>query len=320
MQPIGGFIGLEFKGGTGSYHPDALSLVSGRSCFNYFLLENSPSRVYVPFYTCDALLEPLIANKISFDFYAINENLEPVFNKKLIHGKEYLVYINYFDIKNKTTLELEKKYNDALIIDNTQGFFNRKYTMASASFNSCRKFFGVPDGGYLYLKKNIKRDFTKNNQYLYEHLISRAIDKEDVYYQQFKENEKIVGTCEIKGMSTLSEKILTHTDYALCRQKRIQNFQFLHEHLSDHNQLNIDMESVGTPHYYPFLPARFIDKKKLISQKLFIPILWRSLLARDIEGFNWEKQFTENLLPLPIDQQYEMKDMAIVIEKLMTFL
>src|SRR5580692_3793644 len=119
-ESIGGFIGLEMGPEKESFHPKAIALSTGRACFNLLLTENEPSKVYVPFYTCNSLLEPLLLNNIPYEFYPINHELDPLLDKIRIGGDEYFLYINYFDIKNNTALKLEKKFGSNLIIDNTQ--------------------------------------------------------------------------------------------------------------------------------------------------------------------------------------------------------
>ena len=45
-----------------------------------------------------------------------------------------------------------------VIIDNAQAFYS-KHQDRAYSFNSARKFFGVPDGAYLFGKAKLKKRF-----------------------------------------------------------------------------------------------------------------------------------------------------------------
>ena len=84
---IGGFIELEFYNGKEIYHPKALALANGRACFNLFLKIYKPKKIYLPYYTCNTLIDPLLLTKTPYEFFEIDKNLDPEFHQKL---KNYL--------------------------------------------------------------------------------------------------------------------------------------------------------------------------------------------------------------------------------------
>lgn len=145
---IGGFFGLENSKTENYYHKNAYALSNGRTCFNVILQNAKPLKVYVPFYCCNSLLEPLIENRIEYIFYSINDKLEPEYLPE-VSKEELLVYINYFGLKNDIAKKLADRYKMNIVIDNTHSYFSYGYRSAW-SFNSSRKFFGVPDGAFLY--------------------------------------------------------------------------------------------------------------------------------------------------------------------------
>jgi hypothetical protein len=317
ITPIGGFIGLELFPKNFTYHEAATPLSNARACFNLLLQKLKPTKVYLPYYCCKELKQPLIINNVPHAFYHLDHILNPVFTKGL-KPTELFLYINYFDIKNKAVSDIEKKFKTQLIVDNTQAFFQRQYKFAS-SFNSCRKFFGVPDGGYLYTRNKIKSKFPTNTQYNFDFLISRALENGKVYYAQFLENEK-KQTSDIKMMSHLTSKILSQIDYGECRIRRLENFNFLHEYFSIINKLKIDMASVGVPQYYPLLLEKPIPKTKLIEEKLYIPTLWPEISKLPKNKAIWEIELAKDLLPLPVDQSYSLKHMRRVIKIIKKYL
>ena len=77
MKPIGGFLPLELPPPAAPYHVDAAALASGRACWHAILRSCRPSRVLVPFYVCDAVLQPLYATGTSFTFYPITDAFAP---------------------------------------------------------------------------------------------------------------------------------------------------------------------------------------------------------------------------------------------------
>jgi len=104
MRPIGGYFELELSRGPFRYH-EAAAFKSGRSALFYLLSQLRPENVYIPFYTCNALLEPFLQSGVKFTFYEIDETLSP---RKLpeLQANEYFLYINYFDLKRKKVKEL----------------------------------------------------------------------------------------------------------------------------------------------------------------------------------------------------------------------
>ena len=62
MSPIGGFLPLEIAAGAEPYHAGAVALASGGACWHVILRTCRPRRVLLPFYVCDAVLEPLLAS------------------------------------------------------------------------------------------------------------------------------------------------------------------------------------------------------------------------------------------------------------------
>src|SRR4028118_266146 len=96
-KTIGGFFGLEESGRADRspvYHSEALALSAGRACMNFICKKVQAKVIYLPFYCCDALIQPLLENKIAYKFYAVDANFEISDYIKLGAG-EFIVYINY---------------------------------------------------------------------------------------------------------------------------------------------------------------------------------------------------------------------------------
>ena len=76
-KPIGGYPELGLNKFTG-YHDEALHLNTGRNCLEYILRANEYKKIYLPFYICEAIFEPVNKLDIKFDYYHIDEKLDPV--------------------------------------------------------------------------------------------------------------------------------------------------------------------------------------------------------------------------------------------------
>lgn len=308
MKPVGGYFELELTKGGYAYHQVPYTFKSGRSALHYILQVCKPTLVYVPFYTCNALLQSFEAAGVAFRLYNINEQLEPVTLPELAND-EYFLYINYFGLKNAAVNELSKKYGRQLIVDCTQAFFTKGNGL-SWFFNSCRKFFGVPDGAYLYPPDTVKIAVieSRNEAYTLEHLVKRFNGHTQEGYAAFKENEQLCGP-EIKGMSALTEYLLSQINYTEVIARRRANFERLHYTFKNLNQLAIKTEGECVPMVYPLLTEDPIDRNVLYQNGIYIPTFWAEVNEGNNKGFETEPKLAEQLLPLPIDHRYNDADM-----------
>jgi len=315
MKPIGGFFELETGAPRGAYHSDALALTNGRTCLNFLLQQTRPRKVYLPYYTCDSLIQPIVLLGIPYEFYAIGHDLEPMAIS--VGEDERLVYINYFGLHNAAVARLAQQYGSRLIVDNTQAFFE-KGMPGIASFNSARKFFGVPDGGYLY--GGTGPDYAAPNADIRcDHLIHRLLGKQSQAYAEYAAAEAAQG-CDVQGMSVVSARLLDSVDYAAAAQKRRRNFGVYQDRLGSLNQFACSMDPGAVPFCYPLLLKNAFPRERLFAQNIFVPTLWNEVRHRIHQGFLFEKQLAQNLLPLPLDQRYDEADCLRVVDAVLEIL
>jgi hypothetical protein len=312
---IGGFFELELPAKGTLYHDAALALANGRVCFKVLLERVKPSKVYLPYFCCDSLLLPLAELHIPYEFYAVNKSFDPIV-PLLLHDSELLVYINYFGLKTQTARKISKLFGEQLVIDNTQAFFEESYG-SSWAFNSTRKFFGVPDGGFLYSPRFFEDKYTPNTQIVTEHLWLRLFGKQEEAFVNYQLSEA-TQTLEVKGMSNMSKQILHTVDFSAVARIRKKHYRQLDRALRQFNQLpHLLMELVpsAVPFCYPLLLKAPIDKTLFQDNKIFLPTIWEEVLSRDTEGgYSYEKMVAQNLLPLPIDHRLNEQDIQRLIE------
>lgn len=318
MNEIGGFFELELNQGK-ELHSSALKLNLGRTSFEYILRAKNVEKVYLPYYTCDVMLEPLKKLSIKYEFYHINNNLEPVFNYKFIKGNDFFIYNNYFGLKDGFIHEISNKVKN-LIIDNAQAFFSKPIPGVD-TFYSPRKFFGVPDGAYLYTESRLNMELQKDvSNRRINHLIGRIEFGAEENFKTFRENDAILSGQSIKKMSNLTHRLLKNINYSKASGIRKKNFFQLHEYLRRTNQIKIDLGYELIPMIYPFLISNgFQLKKELIRKKIFVATYWPNVLGI-ISKDSWEYYLTKNLIALPIDQRYSEKEMSKIIENLEEYL
>lgn len=313
MTPLGGFFELEIPGhGRGHYHPMSQGVPSGRAGFGVILDAVKPETVHVPFYACDSLLAPLRERGIPARFYGLDDRLEPAVELAPAPG-ELAVYVDYFGLKGPFAAGLHRRLESRLVLDLVQAFFARPPAGARA-FNSARKWFGVPDGGYV-LGAEPPLDAPRNDGVRFEHLVNRLLGHQERAFREFREAEAAVEHRPWR-MSLLSERLLSAVDYAAVARARRQNFAALARQLASENALSLEMPDDVVPFCYPFLPSRAIDRARLHARGIFVPTFWPDVLARARAGFELERRLARDLLPLPVDHRLTPDDCDAIVEVL----
>lgn len=310
-KEIGGYFGLELKN-KGEYYPDAIKLNSGRNCFKYIIISQNISKVYLPYYIDMGMKEDSIRELTKIEFYHINQNFEIEEDIKL-KKNEKLLYVNYYSLKNKYIKKLIDIYGTQLIIDNTQSFFSPPEEGIDTIYSLDSKFFGVQSGGYLFTKNLLNIELEQDYSYdRITHLIGRLDKSAKDFYDEYKISMKKRYNQPIKHMSKLTEHILQSIDYDHIKMVREKNFNYIHNYLKNRNELILDQFNISGPFTYPFLIKKDGMREILIENRIYIPTYWQYLL--DIEGPNeWEKKLSKYLLPIPIDQRYNLNDMQRII-------
>jgi hypothetical protein len=313
MKYIGGFLELELPRGQGSWHPDAIALSTGRACLAAILRHVKPRMVRMPFYLCDALLSPVLEAGIRLEFYRLDEQLRPVRLRTPGPG-ELLVAINYFGLQAAMIRTFADRFGDRLVADNTQAFFE-KPAPGQWAFYSARKFFGVPDGAYLYSAEALDLRPLPNPTSDIRHLVNRLVGRQQTGYRQVRRFEQKMDG-RIRRMSVLSERLLSAMDSPEARRRRRENYRFLHRKLAKHNLFDAALPADAIPFCYPLLLDRPIDRWLLARHRLYVPTLWEDVWRRRTPGFAVERRFARNLLPLPIDQRYGPENMEDALQRL----
>ena len=313
--PIGGFFELELRKKEKFIHSDGILLSSCRNALEYVLRSLGDIRhLWIPFYTCEVILAPLTKLNIGYSFYHIDECLE-IKDAITLKDGEYLLYINYFGIKDNYTILLSKKYGSRLIVDNAQSWFSDPIESESTIY-SPRKFVGIPDGGVAYCKTKVE-DVVYDQDYScdrFSHLIKRIDLGPSNAYRDFKENGQKLFDLPIRRMSTLTHSLLSSIDFEWIKNRRIANFNYLHQVLKNKNKFIVpDISTIKCPMVYPYLSDTALLKKRLIENKIFVATYWPNVLQW-CSPEDWEYTFASNACFLPIDQRYGEKEMNRIVE------
>lgn len=316
MEAIGGYFSLELPLHE-EYHQDAIKLNTGRNCLEYILRCRHYKKVYIPYYTCDVILEPFHKLGIDYAFYHINLDFEIADD---IHPQmgEAILYTNYYGLKQSYVERLTEKYGQQLIVDNTQAFYAKPIDGID-TFYTCRKFFGVADGAYLYTDKLLDEELEQDVSYdRMSFLLKRSDLSAEAGYADFREQSRLLIGQPIKRMSKLTERLMQSIDYKKAASTRRLNFVALHEGLKCNNQCQIFLYKDAVPMVYPYLTDTEELREHLISRKIFVPRYWPNVVdGQDCNPL--ERRIANHLLPLPVDQRYSFDQMNIIITNIQNY-
>lgn len=311
MEAIGGYFSLELPLRE-EYHKDAIKLNTGRNCLEYILRARKYKKVYIPYYTCEAVMEPINKLGIPYEFYHIDIHFE-IRDRFTLKDEEALLYTNYFGLKQRYVVQLAEKTGNRLIVDNTQAFY-AKPIAGIDTFYTCRKFFGVADGAYLYTDKLLDEEFELDESYdRMAHLLKRIDLSAEQGFADFRKVDDVLNKQSIRRMSKLTQRIMQSIDYETAAKKRRENYQMLHEVFGEENKLQLSLDEDAIPMVYPFLAPIKGLREKLIENKVFVARYWPNVLEWTTKD-DIEYLLAYQMQPLPIDQRYGKGDMKHIID------
>ncbi|MEG0587238.1 MAG: hypothetical protein RR506_04925 [Akkermansia sp.] len=328
---IGGFFGLELPDYDNFPHREGgarVLLNSGRCALEYILRSlGDVQRVYLSYYTCATVLEPLVRLGIPYGFYRIDEQLEIIETSlpQLQEG-EYVIYTHYFGVKEAYLDVLAQRHCGHLIVDNTLALYSRA-RQGVPSFYSPRKFSGVADGGVVMMADaslshehfhtiplDAQDKSSADSLYLMERIESGA----EVSASACERSELSLRNALMQRMSPLTERLIRGIDYEAARERRMSNFMLVHARLKDFNKLYLDTLSMSAPFCYPLWTNMIDLRNELIDKGILIPFLWTNV-PEMAPPDGVEQNLAYQLLPLPIDQRYSCEEMEYVIHAVESF-
>lgn len=311
MSAIGGYFELEL-GKHDEYHPNAIKLNTGRNAFEYILIAKQYKKVYLPYFTCDVLLDPLKKLQIIYEFYSINELFEPIFDFSKIQINEVFLYTNYFGLNDNNVLKIAKQCSN-LIIDNAHAFYSKPIEGVD-TFYSPRKFFGISDGAYLYTNKIIEQHLERDKSYCrFEHLLRRTDEDAESGYPYFVKNDESLCKQPILQMSHLTRQLLQSIDYESIADKRKENFEYMYKALNCINKIKWDTNNIDVPMLYPFYSENLNLKKTLSDRQIYTAQYWPNVV-KWVKKNTVEYKYSTNLIHLPIDQRLNKFQLDKIIE------
>lgn len=309
MKEYGGYIELD-KYRLPMLHEGALALNCGRNCLEYIIKARSIKKLRMPYFMCDSVFDLCRKNNVDMVFYHINERFLP--EEVTLDDDEWLYVMNYYgQLSHEYLCSLKTKYK-RVIIDNAQAYFADPVEDTDTLY-TCRKFFGVADGAFLYTDAVLKEDLPTDESFDRMHfLLGRFERSASEFYSEYSANNHMFADEPLKKMSKLTDNLLHGIDYDLIKNRRTDNFMEYNRIFSGINRLELNKAEGAFA--YPLLIENGDEvRRELQKMKIYIPTLWPNVL-NDNEKESLEYNMVKNILPLPCDQRYIGEDIVYISE------
>lgn len=314
-KELGGYMEIDLYLLDQFPYKNAATFNSARSALYEYAKYLNIKVIWMPKFICDTVLLALECLDITIKYYDLDETFFPCLTS-MLEDNEYLYYVNYFGICTGNLYKLKEKYpSSRLIFDHAQAFFVPPVGDVTTIY-SPRKFLPVADGGILVTKVSVTSCTKKpSDSFLidqYKYLFTRYLSSAKLGYEGFQLNEQYFNENIPKAISPLTELIFKNLDYKKMRDRRIENFMYLHSKLGKLNKLTINLESIESPLTYPFL----FDKQftlELIDNNIYSPTYWKDCLKR-IDNNSFEYSLVNKVTHLICDHRYNIEDMKIQLE------
>lgn len=312
QKEIGGYFELE-NFSQHEYHEKAIKLNCGRHCLTYLVDAYNMKKIYLPFFCCNSIqCFKRYFPSVEIGFYKINKDFTPIVPKEFSSSTDWFYLVNFYgQISEEFILKFHEEIPN-LILDNTQDFFAKRILNIPTIY-TCRKYFGVSDGAYLYCDKKIEEHLQQDISYKrMNFVLGRYELTASDFYAEASRNNDFFDNESVKRMSKLTQNLLRGIDYKKSEKKRTENFKYLEKNLSGINLLrNL---KPGTFAYPLLLKNGAETRKKLQKKKIYIPTLWPDVLE-NCEKTSLEYKYANNILPLIIDQRYGIEEMSYIIKE-----
>lgn len=293
--------------------------------------------VLIPSYTCGTVITPFLEVGWKCTYYPINKDLtiNVEKTKQIIDSANYtlLVVHPYYgmdlSIKELDLISYAKQRGCKIVIDLTQCIFsNQHIDEADYYVGSYRKWYQVPDGGFLWSRESVDVETPAPNNHFVSlqtdamYLRGEYFQNQDEHIKQIsiRLNKLAVGSVVFNisphKMADISSRLMDEIDMNQVQNQRILNFKYLLHNIKSPNieLLCNDMSRVTTAPLYFIIYTK--DRKeiqsKLSIEHIYAPVIW-PISYEEVLVDNVTKEIYDEVLAIPIDQRYDEEDMRKIV-------
>lgn len=311
MREIGGY--FEFEKSHRNYlHQGAIALNCGRNCLAYLLKSRKIEVIALPYFLCESVEQVCEKAGVAIRHYHINPDFTPAIDQ--LEDREWLYVVNYYGQLSVGQLQQLCRTYRRVIVDNAQAYFTMPLPGVDTLY-TCRKFFGVADGAFLYTDSPLRQELEQDESFDRMHFVlGRFERKASEFLGEAQQNNRHFASAPVRKISPLTENLLRLIDYEDVKEIRTRNFRFLMERLGGENQLSVNLPE--GPFMYPLLLGNAEGvRSRLAAEQIYIPVLWPNV-CNTMEKQSLEYRYAADLLPIPCDQRYNLEDMERICETL----
>ena len=319
-KEIGGYLELEHFTGE-EYYPDLLRLNLGRTALMWMIRALGCRRIFIPRYICESVIYGARRTGCEVVLYAIDETLRPLLSPEDLPGENDWLYVtNYYgQLSDEDIRELHRAFSGRIIVDHAQSFYQKPIDGIPCLY-TCRKFFGLSDGAYVYAPSAAEDPDAlplDRSADRFAHILGRLEDTAREHYSEMLEVNHTFDDAPPARMSRLTENLLRGIDYEFVRRRRLENYTALQQLLPSDNAFT--RRTPSAPFAYPYYHSDGIRLRKALAAKsIFVPTNWTYLLESLPEG-SLERDWSANILPLPVDQRYGPEEMQIIADAIRNY-
>lgn len=310
MKEYGGYIELDTYA-LPMLHEGALALNCGRNCLAYLIEARQIKKLLLPYYMCDSVFNVCTNMGVEMQFYHIDEQFRP--EEIELADDAWLYVMNFYGQLTREYLAGLKQKYQRVIVDNAQAYFDAPLPDTDTLY-TCRKFFGVADGAFLYTDAVLDRALAQDESFERMHfLLGRFERTASEFYSENVANNEMFDHEPVKRMSKLTDNLLHGIRYDFVKERRTENYRHYHSRLKARNQLALREDTEGA-FAYPLLIPEGAELRHLLQQrKIYIPTLWPNVLS-ETEEHTLEYRLANTVLSLPCDQRYDNTDINNIIQ------
>ncbi len=249
MREIGGYIELDTYD-LPMVHEDAVALNCGRNCLAYIIRSRRIKKICLPYFICGSIPEVCEREGVETRFYHIAPDFRPVGNP-VAADDEWFFFVNYYGLFGNDEIRAFAEKYPRIIVDNTNSYFQEPLAGID-TFYSCRKYFGVPDGAFLYTDAVSDGELPQDESFeRMRFLLGRFERTASEFYPEYQQNNLFFKSEPVKTMSKLTCNLLHAVNYEKAEEIRKANYVFLHAQLGGMNGLKLQEEPATF--MYPFM-------------------------------------------------------------------
>lgn len=313
---IGGYLELERFSGP-MLHEDDIALNCGRACLEYLIELRGIRAIWLPDFLCSSV--PNLCRKAGIEVrtYCVGEGFKPAYDFEVAEG-EWLYLVDYYGQLTLANVNAALIISDGrLIVDESQGYYREPWENADTVY-TCRKWFGVADGAFLhtYDGARLGRDLPRSESFdKMGYALGRFERPAGEFFAASKDNNARFAGEPMAGMSALTENLLHAVNYEAAKERRQANWAVLDAALGASNHLS--PTTPEAPFMYPYMvcPTPGGVRGRMASRGVFVPTLWPNVRSDPGAG-PIAIDFSNNILPLPVDQRYGAGEMDVIIRVL----